>query len=104
MKNLLFSVLLLPASVFAQQQQQQPQGPVTVEKPIVCVETSVLIEALKENKNNELPVWAGNDKTSNWGIIANEQTGEWTIVQFTENLACFIGSGSNHRLAPRESS
>lgn len=95
MKKFLISVLLLPAFAFAQQ-QQQPQGPVTVEKPIICASAEVLMKALEASESKELPYWMGTDTDTYWGMLVNKQTGTWTIIQFNNDIGCVIGTGKNH--------
>lgn len=95
MKKFLASVLLLPAFAFAQQ-QQQPQGPVTVEKPVVCVSAEVLMDALEKSESKEVPYWMGTDAETYWGMLVNEKTGTWTIIQFNRDIGCIIGAGENH--------
>lgn len=90
MKNLIFSLLLLPVFAFAQQE------PNIVDKKIVCVEIDVLMKELKKNEYNEIPFWMGTDTESYWTLIANKDTGTWTIIQFNEEVGCMIGAGENH--------
>lgn len=95
MKKFLASVLLLPAFAFAQQ-QQQPQGPVTVEKKVTCTSAEVLLKALEASETKEMPYWMGTDTDSYWGMLVNEQTKTWIIIQFNKDVGCIIGMGKNH--------
>lgn len=96
MKKFMMSVLLLPAVVFAQQQQQQPQEPVTVDKKVTCASTELVMRALESSEYKEIPYWMGTDGDSYWGMLVNENTKTWTIIQFNRDVACIIGSGKNH--------
>lgn len=87
MKKLLLGVLLLPALVFPE--------PVKVDKEVICDETKLVISTLLKYK--EIPVWVGKDETSRYALLANEQTGSWTLVQFNDTIACVIGAGEGHR-------
>jgi hypothetical protein len=89
MRNLILGVLLLPALAYAQ--------PVTVEKPIVCDTTKVVIETLTGNEYKEQPFWMGNDTSSRYVILVNEKTKTWSLVQFNNNIACVLGTGENHK-------
>jgi len=93
MRQLLLGVLLLPAIAFAE--------PVTVEKPVVCEKTKILIEVLSGSDYKEVPVWTGRDDTSRYSIFANEKTGSWTIIQFNANIACVLGSGEGHNFVKK---
>jgi len=97
MKKLLLSVLFLPVFAFAQQ-QQQPQEIITANKEVTCVDTATLMNALEKSEFKEIPYWMGTDSDSYWGLVVNEKTGTWTMIQFTQDLGCIIGSGKNHKL------
>lgn len=88
MKHILLGALLLPAIAIAE--------PVTVEKPVLCENTKILIEILSNSKYKEVPVWVGNDESSKYSIFANETTGSWTFIQFNSTIACILGTGENH--------
>lgn len=89
MRNFILGVLLLPALAFAQ--------PVTVEKPIVCEKTKLVIEGLQQGEYKEQPIWMGVDKTSRYSLFANEKTQTWTLIQFNETIACILGTGEGSR-------
>lgn len=90
MKSLLFGVLLLPVLAVAQQDY------VTVEKKVVCGETKKVLEELFV-QFEEVPVWTGDEPKSRYGLLINEKTNSWTLIQFDEKMACVIGSGTNSR-------
>jgi hypothetical protein len=89
MRNLILGVLLLPALAYAQ--------PVTVEKPIVCDTTEVVIETLTSKQYQEQPFWIGADKNSRYVMLVNEKTSTWSFVQLNENIACVLGTGEHYR-------
>jgi len=88
MKKFLVSVLLLPVLAVAQE-------PVIVEKPIVCAKASTLLNGLKDNYD-ELPMWIGQDEQSKYSLFVSK-TGSWTLVQFSNEIACILGAGTNSR-------
>jgi hypothetical protein len=68
-------------------------------KPVVCMETQLLLKALIE-QGQEIPKWIGQGDagdTSQTTILINEKTKTWTIVQFENENACVLGSGINGR-------
>jgi hypothetical protein len=89
MRNLILCVLLLPALAYAQ--------PVTVEKPIVCDTTEVVIGTLTGKQYKEYPFWIGADKNSRYVMLVNEKTSTWTFVQLNENVACILGTGEHYQ-------
>jgi hypothetical protein len=92
MRRFLLGVLLLPAAALAQ--------PVTVEKPVLCEKTEVVINGLLDSDYKEQPIWIGVDEKSRYSIFANEKTGSWTLIQFNEKIACILGVGEGSKTLP----
>lgn len=92
MKKFVLSVLLMPVLVLAQSMDK----PVTVDKPVVCVNTEQLFAAMERSEYQETPHWMGTDSNSYWGMFVNLDTRTWTIIQFTADVACVVGAGENH--------
>jgi len=89
MRLFLSCVLFLPALVLAQ--------PVTVEKPVVCEKTILVLEAFSKGEWQEKPFWVGEDQSSKFGLLVNEKTKTWTLIQFNNEIACVLGTGKNHQ-------
>lgn len=89
MHKFILGVLLLPALAYAQ--------PVTVEKPVVCEKTELVIEGLQKGDYKEQPIWIGIDQSSRYSLFANEKSKTWTLIQFNETIACIIGTGEGSR-------
>lgn len=89
MHKFIFGVLLLPALALAQ--------PVTVEKPVVCEKTVTVLEAFSKGEWQEKPFWIGEDNKSKFGLLVNEKTKTWTLIQFNNDIACILGTGINHQ-------
>ena len=87
MRKFLLGVLLLPALVVAQ--------PVTVEKPVICEKTELVIESLQKGEYKEQPIWIGVDEASRYSLFVNEKTKTWTMIQFNQQIACIIGAGNS---------
>jgi len=100
MKMLLTIMLLVPLLA----QAEKKEDPTTFDKQVTCVPTEMLFKALGDNDFKELPIWSGKENETTWGIVANEQTGTWTLIQFTEKIACIIGTGTKNSIADRYSS
>jgi hypothetical protein len=92
MRKFFASVLLLPILALAQ------QGPVKVDKEVLCDETAVILKWALDNDFNEQPFWMGADRISRYSLLVNEKSGTWTLIQFNKTIACIIGTGSGHTL------
>lgn len=90
MRKFLLGVLLLPALVVAQ--------PVTVEKPVICEKTEIVIESLLKGEYKEQPVWVGADESSKYSLFVNNRTTTWTMIQFNQQIACIIGVGTKAKM------
>ena len=86
-KWIFFSVILTGA-VFAQ--------PVTVQKPVDCVNTETLFRGLIGSDYKEKPIWLGIQSDAplpKYSLFVNEQTKTWTLIQFDAKMACVLGTG-----------
>ena len=72
--------------------------PRTINKPIVCEETSVVISVLFSSEYQEFPIWIGNGENSRYSLFANEKTKSWTLIQYDEKIACVLGVGTHYRM------
>jgi len=80
--------LLLTGLVFAQS--------VTVQKPVECADTAILLQGLSGSNYKEKPIWLGIEPgatVSRYSLFVNEQTKTWTLIQFNETIACVLGTG-----------
>jgi hypothetical protein len=84
MKKFLVSVLLLPVLSVAQE-------PVIVEKPVVCDKIEIILNSLTK-EFSEKPIWLGESSDSKYSVFVSK-SGAWTIIQFTDRIACIIGVG-----------
>lgn len=90
LKKALLGVLFLPALVVAQQ-----QGPVRVDKPVICDTTEVVFETIV-NEWKEQPIWGSMKEDSRIMLTANLETQTWTLVQFNDEYACLIEAGQGY--------
>jgi hypothetical protein len=89
MKCLVWITLVLSSVVVAQS--------VTVQKPVVCVDTKILLQGLSSSDYKETPVWLGIEpgaEVSKYSVFVNQQTKTWTIIQFNDKIACVLGTGT----------
>lgn len=91
MKKFLFSLLLLPALVFAQESSNQ--GPVIVDKKVACDTVGVIVYWLTEHERQK-PFWVGTTEGESFlAVITNEKTGTWTLIEFNDKYACVLSTG-----------
>jgi hypothetical protein len=80
---------------------QQSPGTTTVNKKVVCTDAKTLFESVRDSKYKEEPIWVGRLDDSTMTILANKETGTWTLVQFNGNVACVIDAGEENTLIER---
>lgn len=71
---------------------------VTVQKPVDCADTAILLRGLSGSDYKEKPIWWGVEPgatVSRYGLFVNEETKSWTLIQFDEKIACVLGTGEN---------
>jgi len=91
MKKLLICALLIPFIVSAS------DNPIKVNKPVMCDDTKSVMDALVNGEFKEVPVWSGTGEQSNFGLLINQQTGTWTLVEFNKEVTCVLGIGEKSR-------
>lgn len=89
MKLLLIIALCMPMFSYSQEKQELR----TIDKKIVCTTADNLSQAIANSSFKESPVWIAKDDTSSWAIVASQETGTWTLIQFDNNIGCIVGSG-----------
>lgn len=65
-------------------------------KPVVCDSTKAVIKFLSE-RYGEKPAWiakSGDDDTF-FTLFLNQKTGSWTLLQYTKETACVLGTGDS---------
>ena len=90
MKYLLALTLLISSGVIAQS--------VTIQKPVTCTETKMLLQGLAGSDYKETPIWLGNEpgaEVPKYSVFVNPQNKTWTIIQFNDTIACVLGTGTN---------
>lgn len=68
-------------------------------KPVVCDDTQKVISVIME-RYKEAPVWLALDGEgqSRYVLMTNPKTGSWTLLQYTPDMACILGVGSESNL------
>lgn len=68
-------------------------------KTLTCGPIKSIISGLMSDKYKETPIWMGKDsaESSHYSLFVNEETGAWTLVQFSNELGCILGLGSSSK-------
>lgn len=72
--------------------------PFVIEKPIVCSTPAEVLQSLAGPKYREEPQWGGTDDSDKYVLTVNKQSKTWTLIQFSKDIACILGSGENYHL------
>lgn len=73
---------------------------VEINKKIPCASIEVVMTALASQDINEKPVWIGLDdnKKSEYALFVNDKTKSFTLIHFTNKVACIVGLGEKSTL------
>ena len=90
----LIVVLLITAStqMFAQESQV-----IEMQKNVFCFQTQSVLDKIV-NEYKEVPLWVSKLSNSNVTLFVNYDTKSWTLLQWSNELACVIEAGENYIL------
>jgi hypothetical protein len=72
---------------------------IIIDKPVICSDPKTVIETVSGPDWKEQPVWVGLGETdSKYVMMVNSKTKTWSMVQFTDTIACIVGSGKSSNL------
>lgn len=73
-----------------------PSKVITLNKPMKCAPAQEFLELFAINFG-EKPAWVGKEENSNSyiSLLANKDTGTWTMIQYDVGIACVLGSGKS---------
>jgi len=91
MKYIFVALVLISSVVHAQLSEY--------ERRFTCGKTQFVISALTRNAQ-EKPIWSGTDPQSGTEtmILQNTRTLTWTVVQYDQDMACVLQSGTGFRI------
>lgn len=89
LKTMMFLLCLTSTIVYA-----DAPTPYELQKPVKCAPAKALLEYL-ESEYGEKLTWVGKDEASDSfiAILMNKTNTTWTIVQYTPQVACVLGTG-----------
>jgi len=73
------------------------QPTVQLDKPVTCSTLKTVVEQLKGIYGEE-PNWTGFGHSSKYMMFVNPKTQSWTLVEYTDTIACIIGTGERSTL------
>ena len=92
---------MIALSAFMLLTSSQSIAATRAQKPVVCEETTIVMDNIKKSEYKEVPYWVGTSRSekSAFLIVANKETGTWTLLQVIEGGAtCIIGTGEQVKL------
>ena len=100
---LLIGSLIATSSMLAVTVVSAASASIQLMKPVSCWPSSEVFTAIR-NTYEETILWTatnGQDTVTQLALTVNPQTRTWTLVEFTAEQACVLGSGRGY-IAPRE--
>lgn len=85
MKSLLYFLLFVPSLVLAQI--------VTIPKPVQCGEARLILSYLTEEFEEKPYQMLKTDNETTIGLLTNQKTKTWTLVEFNSQIACILSTG-----------
>jgi hypothetical protein len=73
------------------------QTAVQIDKPVTCSTLKAVVEQLSGIYGEE-PHWNGLGHSSKYIMFVNPVTQAWTLVEYTNSIACIIGTGERSTL------
>jgi len=73
------------------------QPAVQLDKPVACSTLKAVVEQLSGMYGEE-PHWTGLGQSSKYIMLVNPKTQAWTLVEYTDTIACIIGTGERSTL------
>ena len=79
------------------------QSVVQINKPVVCGTFNMIVEQITKTYGEE-PQWNGSGAAGAAGaetkftMLVNPKTQSWTLIEYTNTMACIIGTGEQSTL------
>ena len=91
-------LFLLAISTSAGSQQENA-------KPVLCMDTKAMFDAIfEEYRETILMVFDQDTFTHKIVLTVNQATKTWSLVEYSTEIACLLGSGHNYKIMGRVSS
>jgi hypothetical protein len=96
MKKIILSLLLAISTTACSQETS---------KPVICLETKEMFDAIfEEYRETILMVFDQDTFTHKIVLTVNQATKTWSLVEYSTEIACLLGSGHNYKIMGRVSS
>ena len=74
-------------------------------KPVLCMETKEMFDAIFEEYRETILMVFDQDSFPNKIVLTvNPATKTWSLVEYSTEIACLLGSGNNYKIMGRVSS
>ena len=73
------------------------QPSVQLHKPVTCSTLKAVVEQLS-GIHGEEPHWNGLGNGSKYIMFVNPKTQAWTLFEYTDTIACLVGTGEQSTL------
>jgi hypothetical protein len=88
MKNLLISLFLISPIAYSEE----------VYKPVDCYPIKKLFDTIQEKYNEKLyMILDTEDKNIKIALTLNQETKNWTLVEYSRTTGCIIGTGNSYK-------
>ena len=89
MKNLLISLCLISPIAYSEE----------VYKPVDCYPIKKLFDTIQEKYDEKLyMVFDTEDKNIKIALTINQETKNWTLVEYSRTTGCIIGTGRSFKI------
>jgi len=96
MKKIILSLLLAVSTIACSKEMS---------KPVLCMETKEMFDAIFEEYRETILMVFDQDSFPNKIVLTvNPATKTWSLVEYSTEIACLLGSGNNYKIMGRVSS
>lgn len=93
MKKIILSLLLAVSTIACSKETN---------KPVLCMEAKELFDAIfEEYRETILMVFDQDSFTNKIVLTVNPSTKTWSLVEYSTEIACLLGSGNNYKIMGR---
>ena len=94
MKNFILLLLLLAVSTIAYSKETF--------KPVLCMDSKEMFDAIFEEYRESILMVFDQDSFPNKIVLTvNPATKTWSLVEYSTEIACLLGSGKNYKIMGR---
>jgi hypothetical protein len=93
MKKIILSLLLAVSTIACSKEMS---------KPVLCMDTKEMFDAIFEEYRETILMVFDQDSFPNKIVLTvNPATKTWSLVEYSTEIACLLGSGNNYKIMGR---